>query len=409
MSTLKTLLRYAQSCTDQRTANALEKILERTVPGTLNNAVTAYAGGGQTNAMALNIDSAFHNVTTVATAADSIKLPPAAVGEFHFVKNSAAASMQVFGSGTDTIDSVATATGVPQAAGDGVLYFCVTNGNYLRVGGIDSTEIFTTLTVNTIAGGTTPLAINGQAAGQGGTVAITGGTSSTGGNAGGPVVLAGGAPGTNANGGAVTISPAAGNGSGNGGAFTVVTGAAGATGVAGALNLAVGAATAGAGSAVTITAGSGAGGTAAGGNVNLVSGAAVSTGVPGEIRLNGSPIVCHGSYFFTGTPAATNQVFFIATRACRIQSLVQVHSTAAGGVSTLTVTKDTGTTAPGAGTVVQTGSFNLNATANTVQTATLSTTVATITMAAGDRLSVVFANAIQSSAGVVVTVGLSAA
>jgi len=49
---------------------------------------------------------------------------------------------------------------------------------------------------------------------------------------------------------------------------------------------------------------------------------------------------------------------------------------------------------------------NLNATANTVQNATVSTTVATLTMAAGDRLAVKFANAIQSTVGLVVTVGM---
>ena len=74
----------------------------------------------------------------------------------------------------------------------------------------------------------------------------------------------------------------------------------------------------------------------------------------------------------------------------------------------MTIIKDTGTAAPGAGTSLhQSGTFGLNATANTVQSATVSTTVATVSLAAGDRLSVLFANAIQSSAGIVVTVGLS--
>jgi hypothetical protein len=131
--------------------------------------------------------------------------------------------------------------------------------------------------------------------------------------------------------------------------------------------------------------------------------------VPGEVKLNGDANLITATYYFTGTPAATDQVFFVAPRACRIQSIRQVHSVAAGGTSTLTVIKDSGTSAPGTGTVVQTGSFNLNATANTVQTATLSSTVATITLAAGDRLAVKFANAIQSTAGLVVTVGMSAA
>lgn len=114
------------------------------------------------------------------------------------------------------------------------------------------------------------------------------------------------------------------------------------------------------------------------------------------------------TYYFTGTPAATNQAFFVAPANCMVVAISEVHSAAAGGTSTLTVQKDTGTTAPGSGTDVQSNSFNLNGTANTVQTATLKTD-GTATLAAGDRLSVKFANLIQSSAGVVVTVWLVAA
>lgn len=115
--------------------------------------------------------------------------------------------------------------------------------------------------------------------------------------------------------------------------------------------------------------------------------------------------VSYATYYFTGTIAATTLVFFLATRSVKIVAMSEIHSTAAGGTSTLTVIKDSTTNAPGAGTVVQTGSFDLNATANTVQTATLAT-AATITLAAGDRLAVKYANTIQSSAGVVVTVAM---
>lgn len=124
--------------------------------------------------------------------------------------------------------------------------------------------------------------------------------------------------------------------------------------------------------------------------------------------LLGDANVMSATYFFTGTPAATNQVFFIATRAMIVTAAYQVHSTAAGGTSTLDIIKDTSTNAPAAGTAILSAAFNLNGTANTVQVGALSATTATITMAAGDRLSVKFNNAIQSSAGVVVTVKLAA-
>lgn len=116
-------------------------------------------------------------------------------------------------------------------------------------------------------------------------------------------------------------------------------------------------------------------------------------------------LVC-ATYNPSGTPAATDAVFFIATRAYIVVSVSEVHSVAAGGASKLQVVKDTSTDAPGAGTDLLTNNtntgFDLNGTANTVQTGTL-VAQGTRTLAAGDRLSVDYANAIQSSAGVVVT------
>jgi hypothetical protein len=67
------------------------------------------------------------------------------------------------------------------------------------------------------------------------------------------------------------------------------------------------------------------------------------------------------------------------------------------------VSKDTGTDAPGAGTDLLTnntaGGFDLNATANTVQVGALATTAGLRKLNAGDRLSIDFAQAIQSTAG----------
>lgn len=113
----------------------------------------------------------------------------------------------------------------------------------------------------------------------------------------------------------------------------------------------------------------------------------------------------------TALPAtAVDSVFFVATRAYVLISVSEVHGVAAGGASALQVVKDTGTAAPGAGTDLLTNNtntgFDLNATANTVQVGTL-VAAATRTLAAGDRLSYDFAQAIQSSAGVAVTACLA--
>lgn len=98
------------------------------VPGTTVTGITAHAGGGQASATALT--GAINRVDTVGTAADSVALPaPSAVGQTVIVINNAAAnSMQVFGSGTDTINGVATGTGVAQAAGKTAIYTAVTTG-----------------------------------------------------------------------------------------------------------------------------------------------------------------------------------------------------------------------------------------------------------------------------------------
>jgi hypothetical protein len=130
--------------------------------------------------------------------------------------------------------------------------------------------------------------------------------------------------------------------------------------------------------------------------------------VTGAITATGGVTGQHFSVSFTGqtTEAATDRVFFIAPVACQVVSIREVHSVAAGGASTLQVTKDTSTDAPGAGTDLLTAGFDLNATANTVQTGSLTATTADLQLAAGNRLAIDFANTIQSTAGLCVTVWL---
>lgn len=97
-------------------------------PGNVVTGITAHSGGGQASATALT--GFFNRVDTVAVAADSVALPaPTFVGqEVVVVNNAATNSMQVFGSGTDTINGVATATGVAQAAGKMAIYKAATTG-----------------------------------------------------------------------------------------------------------------------------------------------------------------------------------------------------------------------------------------------------------------------------------------
>lgn len=116
------------------------------------------------------------------------------------------------------------------------------------------------------------------------------------------------------------------------------------------------------------------------------------------------------NYIGQTTEAATDRVIFVAPVACQVVAVSQVHSVAAGGASKLQLTKDTSTDAPGAGTDLLTNNtntgFDLNATANTVQVGTLTATTADLQLAVGNRLALDFANTIQSTAGLCVTVWL---
>jgi hypothetical protein len=91
--------------------------------------LTAHAGGGKASALALTAD--INRISTVATAADSVLLPASVAGMRIVVINGAATNaMQVFGTGTDTINDVATATGVSQSAGIATLYSCPVAGKW---------------------------------------------------------------------------------------------------------------------------------------------------------------------------------------------------------------------------------------------------------------------------------------
>lgn len=89
------------------------------IPGTLpapsaQLGLTAAADGLKADATQLGYG--VNTVTTVAGAADSVLLPYAYPGAVVFVENAVATAMQVFGKGTDTVDAVATGTGVAQGA-----------------------------------------------------------------------------------------------------------------------------------------------------------------------------------------------------------------------------------------------------------------------------------------------------
>lgn len=128
------------------------------------DSITAFAGGGQTNATLLSNE--LNRVGTVATTGDSIKLPPSAPGLTIIVANHGANPMQVYGSGTDTIDDVVTATGVPQMQGSVCIYTCYTAGAWYAeglgtgyAGGLQTLSFTPTITAFATGGQTNAVAL----------------------------------------------------------------------------------------------------------------------------------------------------------------------------------------------------------------------------------------------------------
>ena len=77
-------------------ANAADAVV------TVTPAATAHAGGGQGSATSITAD--FTNISTCATAGDSVKLPAATVGKTYTITNRGAASADVFPATGDTIN-----------------------------------------------------------------------------------------------------------------------------------------------------------------------------------------------------------------------------------------------------------------------------------------------------------------
>lgn len=129
--TAKTEARIRVAMCSKDAAEEIVSALNDPISGDRTNtdSLTAHAGGGQTSATALPTE--FNRVTTVTTAADSVKLPAALVGKEITVVNSGANAMQVFGQATETINGIASATGVSQNPGTITTYRSFTAGAWL--------------------------------------------------------------------------------------------------------------------------------------------------------------------------------------------------------------------------------------------------------------------------------------
>ncbi len=146
-----------------------------TVTGTINAdvapAVTAHAGGGQASATALT--HSFSNITVVASSADSVKLPASTVGRVMVVSNQGANSAQIFGTDPDTINGVATGTGISIPVGAIFVFTCAVVGNWLQ--NVQDGGAFTG-TFDGVLGGNTPAAATVTTLTTGGAVVMDAGS-----------------------------------------------------------------------------------------------------------------------------------------------------------------------------------------------------------------------------------------
>lgn len=109
----------------------LKTITPSLTQGSAQSGITAFATGGQ--ASATQLSAQFNLIGTVATAADSIALPVSAAGRIIYIANRGANAVQVFGVTPDTINGVATGTGVSLGANKSAAYFCPVAGQWFSI------------------------------------------------------------------------------------------------------------------------------------------------------------------------------------------------------------------------------------------------------------------------------------
>lgn len=132
------------------------------------------------------------------------------------------------------------------------------------------------------------------------------------------------------------------------------------------------------------------------------------SGLDGTKRIKGTHLVGLTLFGTTAATAGNYSVFFNVPFPCEVIGVRESHTTAGSDAGTVTVTveKLTGTTAPGAGVAVLASALSLKATANTVQTGTLTNTKNDRRFLAGHRLAALLSGTPTAVANMTLTVEL---
>ena len=89
------------------------------------------AAAGTTQGAATNLTTMINRVSSATTgSATGVRLPASVPGMEVLVINKASVPIQVYGAGTDTINAIATATGISQGINTAALYVCDVAGNW---------------------------------------------------------------------------------------------------------------------------------------------------------------------------------------------------------------------------------------------------------------------------------------
>lgn len=96
-----------------------------------DSGITAHAGGGQSSAYALT--AGLNQITTVASANDSVVLPSATNGLVVVVVNAGANSANVFPASGDKINALSANTAFAVANGKTAIFFVGVDGNWYSI------------------------------------------------------------------------------------------------------------------------------------------------------------------------------------------------------------------------------------------------------------------------------------
>ncbi len=132
----------------------------------------------------------------------------------------------------------------------------------------------------------------------------------------------------------------------------------------------------------------------------------------GNITMGGGasvqPLWQSAVFSFDANAGLVDQPFFICNQGYLVKAIYEIHAVACAVASTTAVVRKAASGVTTAnGTALMTSTFALDGTAETQQTATLSTNQSVLTLAAGDRLAVDFSSAtLTTLSGVVIVVFL---